>query len=907
MTHHGLVGLGPVMAQVEAGLDAGTPAVLWGVRGSGRTASLDALADSAAGRGDGTVRLRLREDSAPVPYGALTDLLSAVDPLDLLLPAGPLQLAVDVLLRRRALPRQGMDPVAVRLALGHVLGRTSGTFLLIDDVQWMDHDSAQALTHVLHALPHGTLRVAVTRRCATVPPAPGVCGPGAVPYELAPLDIDQVAHLLERHALPARWAARMHALSGGNPGLTLAVARELRGTPAGPAPVGVASPSHAATPWLADLPEPVAAALLMAALAVDPSSTILRRAGCERADAHLALAAEAGVVTHRPDGSIAFRGSVLRDAVLAQAQDGRRCAAHQALALAVEDPVEAIWHRALAADTFDAGLAAEIEAAAADARRAGQRSWAGELELLAAQRTPPSDRVYRLARLAAATTDAAAAGRSDLAGRVAAAVRVNRGSPAELIAALLAVVDSAGQAMEEMDQVLSQAASAADGYPSLMAAVEMRVSVKANVCEGRPDKAHAAAARAAELGRRGRDPASEAVALTMRARMERILDDPATERTLSDALALDVPVDLMGVRHSPQYLAARHAVFDDRLPEARAQLLELLGVAERLGDTADLEEVLRSLAEVDARAGSCAQALQWSDRASAVCLASGLSPGPVWYTAALAETAGGSFTRAAELAARAARISHEEHDMIFASRSLLALGTVQLITGSTAEATRTLERVADLERRQQVADPRILRWQPELVEALAATGRLDEADERAAEATRITAVYADTGVSAALQRAKAHCAARRGDCDTAAAMLHEAAERFGCLRLPLEEGRVRVALGLLERARRRPAAARTAWKNATDLFQQAQARPWTAWTESLLARLEGTRTVPGATPPRLTDAEHRLVLLVVQGLTNHDAAATLFVSVKTVESTLSRVYRKLGIRSRTQLAAALRT
>ncbi|MEU3463843.1 LuxR C-terminal-related transcriptional regulator [Streptomyces sp. NPDC006733] len=907
MTQHGPVGLGPVLAEVEAGLAAGTPAVLWGVRGSGRTAALDALADAATGRGERTLRLPLRENGVPAPYGALTDLLTAMDPLDLLLPAGPLQSAVDVLLRRRALPPQGPDPVAVRLALGQVLARTSGALLLIDDVQWTDHDSARALAHVLPSLPPGTLRVAVTRRCATPPGAPEVAGPRTVPYELAPLDVDQVAHLLERRALPGRWAARVHAMSGGNPGLALAVARELRDTPPGPASAGTSCPPQAAASWLAALPAPVTATLLTAALAVDPSAAVLRRAGCERVDADLALAAEAGIVTLGPEGSLAFRGAVLRDAVRARAPGGAQAAAHRALAAAVEDPVEAVWHRALAADGFDAALAAEIGAAAADARRAGQRSWAGELELLAARRTPPAERAGRLARLAAATTDAAAAGRSDLAGRVAAAVRVNRGSPAEVIAALLAVVDSAGQAMAEMDQVLTRAAGAAQGHPSLMAAVEMRVAVKANVCEGRPDRARAAAARAAELGRRGRDRACEAAALTMRARMERILDDPAAEDTLRDALALDVPVDVLGVSSSPQYLAARHAVFDDRLPEARARLLDLLGVAERHGVAADLEEVLRSLAEVDARAGSCAQALRWSERASAVCAASGLSPGPVWYTAALAETAGGSFTRAAEFAARAARTSHEEHDMVFASRSLLALGTVQLVTGSAAEAARTLARVAELERQQQVADPRILRWRPELVEALAAGGRLDEAEEQAAEAARITAAHPGTGAFAGLQRARAQCAARRGDLDTAAGLLREAAERFGCLRLPLEEGRTRVALGLLERTRRRPAAARTAWTGAAGLFQQAQARPWTALTQNLLARLEGPRSAPGTASPELTDAERRLALLVVQGLTNHDAAATLFISVKTVESTLSRVYRKLGIRSRTQLAAVLRT
>ncbi|MFD9379678.1 response regulator transcription factor [Streptomyces sp. NPDC059999] len=114
--------------------------------------------------------------------------------------------------------------------------------------------------------------------------------------------------------------------------------------------------------------------------------------------------------------------------------------------------------------------------------------------------------------------------------------------------------------------------------------------------------------------------------------MERVLGVSDAARTLDEALALGVPAQEYGIRNSAQYLAARHAVFDDRLPPARRQLLELLAIAEREGDPEDLVDLWRSLCEVDVRLGSCARALEWADRALAHSAAHRLSPGPAWYT-----------------------------------------------------------------------------------------------------------------------------------------------------------------------------------------------------------------------------------------------------------------------------------
>ncbi|MDG4866387.1 helix-turn-helix transcriptional regulator, partial [Streptomyces sp. T-3] len=104
------------------------------------------------------------------------------------------------------------------------------------------------------------------------------------------------------------------------------------------------------------------------------------------------------------------------------------------------------------------------------------------------------------------------------------------------------------------------------------------------------------------------------MALTMRARLERVLGEAGAEATLERALAAAVPGEPVHVRNQPRFLRVRHDLFDDRLDRARSGLLDLLPVAERSGDAEDLVEVLRGLAEAEARAGRCATALRHAER-----------------------------------------------------------------------------------------------------------------------------------------------------------------------------------------------------------------------------------------------------------------------------------------------------
>ncbi|MYY02933.1 MULTISPECIES: LuxR family transcriptional regulator [unclassified Streptomyces] len=898
---------------VDAALENGGRVVVTGTWGSGKSTLLRAVADTMPGRTGATV---LRAAPSPIdrtlPWSAAAELLAALPPHATARLSAPQR---DTLAALTA-PHGGAAPpaLAVRAALASALapppGATAPHLIVIDNAQWVDGASAEAIGYVLRSTPAALVPTVFAVRGHRPPREAGLLlGVPATHVHLGPLTLDDVVDVLARHGRPTRWAAEVHRGSGGNAALVFAAARQ-----------GTTAPPDITADWPALLSPAARHTLLLTALARHPATA--RRAGGVHAEAHLAEAIEAGVLRvapphparatdpltpdsdpHHPAPEPEFAARWLRDTLASTASTAHRAEAHAALAAAEPDPVRAVLHRTLTRSGFDAVAAAHAEEAATTARRTGHPAEAAQLLLLAADRTPPEFPAARLARLRAAVTDAATGSSLALARQAADAIGAARGGPADQVAALLGVVDAAGQNMHELDHLLAHAAVLAAGDANLSATVHLRIALKANVCDGDPRRARAAADTAARLAHSAADHATEALALTMRARVERVLghfDDSAS--TLTRALALKVPLSAIGVSGSPEYLAVRHAVFDDRLPEARASLLRLLPVAEQRGDTEDVEEVLRSLAEVDARAGRCARARTWAQRALVLCTTTGLSPGPAWYTAALTEWAGGTFRQAVACATHGLRASEEEGDALFTSRNLLALGSAHLAAGRPKEAVVCLRRVAELQARQHVTDARALVWQPELAEALAAARDFSAAEAELRRLAPAAARHPGSSLAAAALRSHAACLTAQGRLDEAEPLLVEAAGHFAALGLPMEQGRTLLAIGRLERSRRRVAAARACWHKALALFDAADATPWSTLTGDLLTRINGRS--PGVTGP-LTDVERRLARLVSEGASNQDAAARLFVSVKTVETTLSRIYRKLRIRGRTQLASAM--
>jgi len=141
----------------------------------------------------------------------------------------------------------------------------------------------------------------------------------------------------------------------------------------------------------------------------------------------------------------------------------------------------------------------------------------------------------------------------------------------------------------------------------------------------------------------------------------------------------------------------------------------------------------------------------------------------------------------------------------------------------------------------------------------------------------------------------------RGDLSGASAAAHKALAEADGVELRLEVARTLLVAGQIERRRRSKRAAKELLGQALEIFERAGARLWAEKTRGELERVGLRRTGPD----QLTEAERRVAELAASGLANREVAAKLFMSPKTVEANLARVYRKLDIHSRAELGARL--
>lgn len=935
-----LVGRAALIASVEARLASGGSAVLTGASGIGKTAVMDAVGASASARGETVLRAVGSETERWVPFAGLADLLSQIPSRRVAELPEPQRAAVnDVLLRHRTAGGKGSDHIACRLAWQSLLTGSASrgpVLVLVDDAQWMDALCVDTICHAVRSLSDGSARLLVAGRWPerveserAEPGSPtgsartagrvtswlGV--PRAVEIPVPPLTPDVLAELLDQYGLPVRLANKLHADSGGNPYLALALGGAFTDrVPRHGRPVPLPHRVHILiSDRFSALPEESRETLLVAALATRPSVELLLRAGRAEAEQDIRRAVAAGLVMTE-GGDIRFTPPAVATVIAESAGAAHRAEVHTTLSEAVTDGAGRVRHRALASADPDAEVARSLVTAAEAAVRQGSRRLAAELYLLAATRTPSELAAQRLEWLVAAAETGASAGAAETVHRAADAVLAADSPRAHRVRARMALVDLSCQALSEMDEMFAAALNDAGDAPGLLARIRLRLAWAAHI-DGQPVRSEAEAELAAALARAAGDTSIEAMALTVKASAIRVMGRSDFQEPLDRALALPQPA-LNGWLHTaPRFLAARFAVFDDRLEEAREDMLRMLALVER-GSGEEVSEVLRSLADVSARLGRCAEALDFADRAVRIVEEAGLSPGPSWYNGAAAELAGGSLARAATYAERGVLASEQERDFIYLSRHLHALGQARMRSGDMRGGVEALLRVRELERARGVEVPRVLRWHSDLAEGLAALGRLDEADEVILTARNALGGREEGGsVTAQLDRAEAVVRAARGDAEGALELLDEAEERFTALSQPLEHGHCLLVRARIERSRRRSTAARTAVTEALELFTRCGARPWAEQAERELGRGGGAAVgaSPGGREEReptgalaaLTAAEERIALLVGEGATNQEVAARMFLSVKTIESTLTRIYRKLGIRSRTQLSSFLRS
>jgi len=311
---------------------------------------------------------------------------------------------------------------------------------------------------------------------------------------------------------------------------------------------------------------------------------------------------------------------------------------------------------------------------------------------------------------------------------------------------------------------------------------------------------------------------------------------------------------------------------------------------------------------VQVRAGHCREALLTADRCARPLAEAGVPAAPALYAAALAATVGGTAEEARRLAGQAVRASEADGDRLFLLRALAVLGQAELLGGDprgAAAAVEALQRVRELGKAMSAADPPLLHWYADLAEALVVLGETDEAGAVVREARARVSAATPGSVLAALERAEGLREAGLGRAKEGAARLRAAVERLRRLPLPVELVRTLIALGAVERRSRRRSSARGVLGEALETATRIGAAPLACRAREELARVDTGERAGETGGPELTPTEARIAALVGGGATNREVAAELFISVKTVEGALSRVYRKIGVRSRTALAHAM--
>ncbi|MFD7275671.1 AAA family ATPase [Streptomyces sp. NPDC059862] len=251
----------------------------------------------------------------------------------------------------------------------------------------------------------------------------------------------------------------------------------------------------------------------------------------------------------------------------------------------------------------------------------------------------------------------------------------------------------------------------------------------------------------------------------------------------------------------------------------------------------------------------------------------------------------------------AAGIHHYEVMLVPAC---LARAQVAEARGDYGRVIEALSPVVQLSERESIDEPGFWPWPDVYANALVMTGRLDEADAFLTPYEELAARRGRRSGMARLGTARGRLTAARGDIDTARKDFEQALAHLEHLPLPYDRARVNFVYGQTLRRAGKRREADAFLKNARDAYVTLGARTHAERCDRELKAggLNTTRNAPGLA--HLTPQEQAVARLVASGATNQQTALELFISVKTVQYHLTHIYAKLGIRSRSELAARFR-
>jgi DNA-binding CsgD family transcriptional regulator len=880
--------------------------LLEGEAGIGKTAVWLAGVAEAEARGLRVLTARPVEAETGLAYAALGDLLAplvdeAGDGL-----SDPQRHAMDVALLR-AEPEAGPgDARAVGAATLTVLRSAASratVVLAVDDVQWLDPASRAALAFALRRLAGEPVVLLATARGAPEAERPelGLTEDRYVRIGVRPLPTDALQRMLQRRlgesiSWPA--LARLAETSGGNPYYALELARAALRHAGGETPTAELSlPSgvHAVlrerltalpaqtTDALGTLAAMGRATVATAATAVDPGA--------------LDAAFRADVV--REDGdTIRFDHPLLADAAYRMLPPSRRRAVHERLAGLAHDAEERARHLAAASEGSDARVAAEIEAGAAAAAARGAPAAAAELLETSARLEPDPDLAAR--RRIDAVRHHMAAGDGRRATALASALVEELPAGPLRSRALVACTDGEGP-LERMlgfaRQAVEEAGSDVEALVEALLSEGLSLSL-----QDRYDEAQRPYTRAYELCGPGTERTLRVKAMSGYAKLAHLRGQDGAMELLREAAELEGDDLIPNAYWGPGMLLGRALMNSDELDAARPLLERRKRQATEVGDDEGRAGLCLHLAELEIRAGRFDVAQGHAEEGRAIQQASygELAQGSLTYVLALTAAHRGDAELARELGEQALAQSESQGDVVFATISRTTLGFLDLSLSDHRAAVEWLWPVAERFRSSPTVDPglpHIIRI-PDAVEALVGAGRSEDAEALLAAWELAGERDGRPRVRATAARGRALLAAERGELDSALVHAVEALEHHRELAVPFERARTLIVLGSLQRRLRQKAAARASLGEALASLEAMGAALWAERARAELARIGGRARSSGLTP-----TEERVAELVAEGRSNKQVADALFVSVRTVEANLTRIYAKLGIHSRTELAS----
>lgn len=893
-----------------------TALLIRGEPGIGKSALWLRVVAAASDRGLRVLTARPAQAEAQLAFAGLADLLDpAADEVLPALPA-PQRTALAVALLREEPRDRAVDQRAVSaaaLSALRLLATASPVLVAVDDLHWLDRPSAAVLEFAARRVESMPIGLLACIRPDTPTSAPTVADAWPADrltrLDLQPLSLAAIHEILKAalgRPLPRRVVTRIQRVAAGNAFYALELARTLGDPPRADDAVQLPDDlRELVAARIAGLPTSVRAALL--AVAAQRAATVdlvSAATGGSRVAAQRALhrAQDAGIVVI--DGSaVRFVHPLFAAGVYATAPATFRQRVHRRLAALVEEREERAQHLALATPAPDPQLAADLDDAAESARARGAPEAAAELVEAARRLTPTrltADAQRRAVRAAEYHFHAGelARARELLDG-------VLRQQPVDAVRAealrTLAEIHYHELSLPEAIRLFEEALEYTGSNRALRSSIELHLAFAANAA-GNWAAAEPHARNALNAAEQLQDWPVVAEALAVTVILEYLLGRGLDERRLMRALELEDPQRQTTIEMRPTLIAAHLMLYEGRLERSRDLFLALrLRVIDR-GEESDLPFPTSYLVWAETMRGDLVAASRYADEALASAVHVGMDTGRCWALAFGALCAGyaGDVQATRRAAEEALALAPTTGVVIAAIWARWGLAVLALSQGDAAAADAALDTLTRSVESAGIAEPIRCAYLSDHIEALIALGQFERADRLTVMLEEAGERHARDWVRHQAGRCRALLFAAAGNLDAAARAVDDALEIGHRIEHRLDYARTLLVSAQIERRRRRRATARHRCDQAATIFEQGGARLWAE-----RARDEQLRTAARPGGAELTDTERRVAELASSGHTNRQVAAALFVSPKTVEANLARIYAKLGIHSRAELGSLI--